>query len=114
MILLTERLDSIFKNQLQKHIKVVSKGKNVIEGKLILYRIDGFYIYLSILINGELTSFEVPYPFNAVTVNSYTTHLDYRLETLAEKDYNLLFALQAITKRRENKFYNSIIEIINS
>jgi hypothetical protein len=56
---------------------------------------------------------EIPYPFNILQKEkSQNLILDYRIETLAENDCELLYMLKSITKKRESKFYNTQIEIV--
>jgi len=115
MILLTERIEEQLKQFLQKDIQVVVKDRKLYNGKLLLYRIDGFYIQLIFApsitaLNNSPVSVEIPYPFNIIE-GAKKLSFDYRLEALAEKDFNLLFTLQSISKKRESKFYNSTLEI---
>lgn len=110
MILLTERIEKILKGCLQKQIQLSIRDRKLATGKLLLYKIDGFYIVLTFQnINGSDT-IEIPYPFNTID-ESNKILFDYRLEAMAEKDFNLLFALQSISKKRESRFYNSMLEI---
>jgi hypothetical protein len=113
MILLTERIESQLRGCFQKQIQLVVRDRKIAAGKLILFRIDGFYIVLTIQTATGCDTVEIPYPFNIIE-NSNKVGFDYRLESLSEKDYNLLFVLQSISKRRESKFYNSILEIIQT
>lgn len=111
MILLTERIEEVLKGCLQKQIQLTVRDRKVSNGKLILYRLDGFYIVLTIQgVVGTCDSVEIPYPFNIIE-NGEKIQFDYRLESLAEKDFNLLFVLQSISKKRESKFYNSLLDL---
>jgi len=110
MILLTERIEAALKNCFQKHIQINIRDKKLINGKLLLYNFDCFYIILKFQGEDGIEQIEIPYPFNAKHEGKLIT-FDYRLESLAEKDFNLLFALQSISKKRESKFYNSILSI---
>lgn len=110
MILLTERIEEALTGCLQRNVQITVKDRKIANGKLILYKIDGFYIQLTFQGATSLEHVDIPYPFN--TIKEGTKLLfDYRLESLAEKDFNLLFILQSISKKRESKFYNSLLEI---
>lgn len=110
MILLTEKIEDLLKGCLQHNIQITVKERKIVLGKLILYKIDGFYIQLSFQGSASIETVEIPYPFNTMN-NDTKVQFDYRLESLAEKDFKLLFILQSISKKRESKFYNSILEI---
>lgn len=114
MILLTERINEEFKKLFQKQITVTVRDRKLANGKLLLHRLDGFYLVL-VFVNPEdhppvPYQIEIPYPFNIITEGSKLV-LDYRLEAMSEKDFQLLFNLQSISKKRESKFYNSTLEI---
>jgi len=111
MILLTERIEEVLKGLLQKRIQLTVRDKKIGAGKLILYRIDGFYIELTIQEDVLYSVIEIPYPFNTIIQNSSITQFDYRLETLSEKDHALLASLQSMTKKRDSKFYNALVNI---
>lgn len=110
MILLTERIEDNLKGYLQRNIQVTVKDRKLHTGKLILYKIDGFYIQFTFQGTTGIEQVEIPYPFNTIKEKTKVV-FDYRLDTLAEKDFNLLFILQSISKKRESKFYNSTLEI---
>ena len=113
MILLTEKIETSLKGCFQKQVQLTVRDRKLINGKLILYRIEGFYIVLTIQTPTGCDTVEIPYPFNTMEEGSKIL-FDYRLESLSEKDFNLLFVLQSISKRRESRFYNSILEISQS
>lgn len=112
MILLNERINAYLKGCFQKNLSIVVRDKKFATGKLILFKQDGCYLQL-ILNNGvENQTIEIPYPFNIyLKPNSQSIILDYKLEALSENDYNLLYILRSITKRRESRFYNTLAEI---
>lgn len=111
MILLNERLNEYFRDCFQKNINIKVSGKPFIDGKLLLFKVDGFRIYLTISKDNEMMNIDIPYPFDIFKHDSNIITLDYRFETLAEKNYNLLFLLQSMFKRRKAKFYNTIAEL---
>lgn len=110
MILLTEKIEALLKSCLQKQIQLTVRDRKLASGKLLLYKFDGFYLVLTFHGLTGTDQVEIPYPFNTIEEGN-KIRFDYRLESLSEKDYALLFVLQSISKKRESKFYNSVLDI---
>ena len=105
-----ERIDNLIKPLLQKNVTFSFKHKNYKNGKLLLYKLSGNYMSFTLVTEKKKETFEIPFPF-AANQEKETINFDYRLETLAENDYELLLVLKSITKVKNCRFYDNVLTI---
>lgn len=107
---MTEKLDSFIKNFLQKEIIFSFKHKNFKRGRLLLYKLSGNYLSFTLINEKRKEVFEIPYPYS-IYLNNNTIVLDYTLEALSEKDFELLISLKSVNKIKNCKFYDTTLSI---
>lgn len=109
---MTDKVEQILKNLLQKSITVTVKGKTVKKGKLIIFRTIGCFVRLEILNGTKQEHVEMPFPFQ-VSNNPQSTEyfFDYRLETLADGDEIMLATLRSQVQIKESKYYDRVLTI---
>ncbi len=105
-----EKIDNLIKPLLQKNVVFCFKRKNYKTGKLLLYKVAGNYMSFTLITEKKKETFEIPFPFS-VNADNQNINFDYRLETLAENDYELLITLKSITKIKNCRFYDNILTI---
>ena len=107
---MTDKIDSLIKPLLQKEVSFCFKHKAYKSGKLLLYKLSGNYLSFIVVNEKKRETFEVPFPY-FVESNGNKVQFDYRLETLAENDFDLLIALKGVTKVKNSRFYDSVLTI---
>lgn len=107
---MTEKIDNFIKPFLQRNVIFSLKHKNYKSGKLLIYKLTGNYLSFTLITEKKKETFEVPFPFS-VELNEGKINFDYRLETLAENDYELLITLKSITKVKNCRFYDNVLTI---
>jgi len=105
-----DNLDNAIKPYFLKDIIFSLKNKTYKKGKLINFRLSGCYIAFIINTEKKRETFEVPLPFALEEKNGQIV-FDYRLETLAEQDFELLINLKSTSKIKNSKFYNTVLTI---
>ena len=105
-----DKIDHLVKPLLQRNISFSFKHKNYKSGKLILYKLSGNYMSFTLITEKKRETFEIPFPFS-INAEEQLINFDYRLETLAENDYELLLALKSITKVKNCRFYDNVLTI---
>lgn len=114
MIVITDtELENILKELLQKKLKLWINNKTWREGRLILFKQSGFYIEFIIKSKKkDRERFEIPIPFGIESwLEEDVVYFDYQLQTLANKEKNIVRMLKNIEPTGKNKFYDSILEI---
>ena len=107
---MTEKLDILLKPCLLKTLSFNLKKKSYKKGKLLFYKLCGNYLTFTLITEKKKETFEIPFPYS-VSENNGNVILDYRLETLAESDFELLIALRSVTKVKNCKFYDTTLTI---
>lgn len=107
---MTEKIDIFLKTFLQKEIVFSFKHKNYKKGRLLLYKLSGNYLSFTLINEKRKEVFEIPYPYSVYSNNSVVV-LDYTLEALSEKDFELLISLKSINKIKNCKFYDTTLTI---
>jgi hypothetical protein len=107
---MTEKIDNLIKPYLQKNIAFTFKHKTYKSGKLLLYKLSGNYLSFVIVNEKKKETFEIPFPYS-VEGDLSKLQFDYRLDTLAENDFELLIALRGVTKVKNSRFYDSVLTI---
>ena len=107
---MTEKIDIFLKAFLQKEVIFSFKHKNYKKGRLLLYKLSGNYLSFTLINEKRKEVFEVPYPYSVYS-NSNIVVLDYTLEALSEKDFELLISLKSINKVKNCKFYDTTLTI---
>jgi len=105
-----EKVDNLIKPLLQRNVIFSFKHKNYKTGKLLLYKVAGNYMSFTLITEKKKETFEIPFPFS-VNSTEQSISFDYRLETLAENDYELLITLKSITKVKNCRFYDNVLTI---
>jgi len=103
-----EKVDAVIKPFLQKDVTFGFKHKNYKKGKLLLYKLSGNYLSFTVITEKKKETFEIPFPFSVKTTGN-TVIFDYTLESLSEKDFELLIALKSINKIKNSKFYDTTL-----
>lgn len=103
-------LDNFIKPYFLKDVVFTLKNKTYKKGKLVNFKISGCYVSFILNTEKKKESFEIPFPF-AVTEKDNQITFDYKLETLAEQDFELLINLKSTTKVKNSKFYNAVLTI---
>jgi hypothetical protein len=107
---MTEKIDNLIKPFLQREVAFNFKHKTYKSGKLLLYKLSGNYLSFIVVNEKKKETFEIPFPYAAEGTNDKVI-FDYRLETLAENDYDLLLAIKGVTKVKNSRFYDSVLTI---
>ena len=107
---MTDKIDTLIKPFLQKEVIFSFKHKNYKSGKLLLYKLSGNYLSFIVVNEKKRETFEIPFPYSAEG-NTSKVNFDYRLNTLAENDFELLIALRGVTKIKNSRFYDSVLTI---
>lgn len=107
---MTEKIDHYIKPLLQKDIIFAFKHKTYKRGRLFLYKLSGNYLSFTLINEKKKETFEIPYPYSVQAENTHVK-FDYTLESLAEKDFDLLIALKSINKIKNCKFYDTVLYI---
>jgi hypothetical protein len=107
---MTDQIDNLIKPYLLKEVTFNFKHKTYKSGKLLLYKLSGNYLSFILVNEKKRETFEVPFPYSAYNENS-KVHFDYRLDTLAENDYELLLTLKGVNKVKNSRFYDSVLTI---
>lgn len=108
-----EHIERQLQHLLQRKLKFTVNGKVLRRGRLIIYRIKDFYITFTLINSrGEKKHYELPYPF-AIRNSANKTELDYTLECLSAGNKTLFYKLKVLTKKKKNKLYDSILNIID-
>jgi len=107
---MTDNIDNLLKPLLQKEVTFNFKHKTYKSGKLLLYKLSGNYLSFMLVNEKKKETFEIPFPYSAEE-NKGKVNFDYRLETLAENDFDLLIALKGVTKVKNSRFYDSVLTI---
>lgn len=105
-----DKIDNLLKPFLQKNVVFSTKNKNYKNGKLLLYKLSGNYLSFIVVNDKKRETFEIPFPYAADITNNKII-FDYRLDTLAENDYELLITLRGVSKVKNSKFYDSVLTI---
>jgi len=105
-----DNLDNAIKPYFLKDVIFSLKNKTYKKGKLINFRLSGCYISFIVNTEKKRETFEIPFPFALEEKNNQIV-FDYRLETLAEQDFELLINLKSTSKVKNSKFYNSVLTI---
>jgi len=105
-------LDEILPDNFQKNIKI-SVGENVVcSGRLILFKHKTYYYQLLISKEkGKKVNVLIPYPFAVELRDDNSILFDYRNETLAEGDKNIINSINRMRKPSKSIFYNSIAKL---
>ena len=107
---MTDIIDTLLKPLLQRDIIFSFKQKNYKSGKLLLYKLSGNYMSFIVVNEKKRETFEIPFPYSAYLEKS-KVHFDYKLETLAENDFDLLIVLKGVNKIKNSRFYDSVLTI---
>lgn len=108
-MIIIEHVDKILSTMLQHNLSFELENKQIRKGKLILYAIKDFHLHL--MLQGdknEIKQFIVPFPFNIRKTDS-GIELDYTLDTLANNNSDLLLKLKTLTRKKNTRFFNAII-----
>ena len=107
---MTENIDNVIKPLLQKEVVFGFKHKIYKKGRLLLYKLTSNYLSFTLTTEKKRETFEIPFPFSVKTTETAVL-FDYTLESLSEKDYELLIALKSVNKIKNSKFYDTILHI---
>lgn len=107
---MTDKVEQILKSLLQKHITISVKGKTVKKGQLLIFRPVGCFIRLETLNGIKREHVEIPFPFETFGTND-NFQFDYRLDTLADGDEEVLALLRKQVQVKESKFYDRVLTI---
>ena len=107
---MTDKIDNLIKPLLQREVTFNFKHKTYKSGKLLLYKLSGNYLSFILVNEKKRETFEIPFPYSAFEEEN-KVFFDYRLETLAENDFDLLIALKGVTKVKNSRFYDSVLTI---
>ena len=107
---MTDKIDNLMKPFLQREVSFNFKHKTYKSGKLLLYKLSGNYMSFILVNEKKRETFEIPFPY-AVEGDLNKINFDYKLETLAENDFDLLIALKGVTKVKNSRFYESVMTI---
>ena len=107
---MTEKIDTLLKPLLQKEVTFSFKHKIYKSGRLLIYKLSGNYLSFILVNDKKRETFEIPFPYSAEEEKGKVS-FDYRLETLAENDFNLLLTLKGVTKVKNSRFYDSVLTI---
>jgi len=105
-----DKIDAALKPFLQKDVIFTFKHKNYKKGKFLLYKLSSNYLSFTVITEKKKETFEIPYPFSVKTTET-TVLFDYTLESLSEKDFELLIALKSVNKVKNSKFYDTILHL---
>ncbi len=105
-----DKIDTALKPFLQKDVIFAFKHKNYKKGKFLLYKLSSNYLSFTVITEKKKETFEIPYPFSVKTTET-TVLFDYTLESLSEKDFELLIALKSVNKVKNSKFYDTILHL---
>jgi len=107
---MTDKIDALLKPLLQRDVAFSFKQKNYKSGKLLLYKLSGNYLSFILVNEKKRETFEIPFPYSAYLEKS-KVYFDYKLDTLAENDYELLLTLKGVNKIKNSRFYDSVMTI---
>lgn len=105
--------EQAFADLLQRNVRIRLGDKNLRYGRLVHYK-RVHYVYQLTFINakGNRETLELPIPF---TVEQHKgenlIYFDYRNDTLAQNDLDLLIKIKKIKSSNASIFYNKIVEI---
>jgi len=106
-------LEETFKQLLQKYIILRVKGRYWREGRLILFKQNGFFIEL--ILNSKKKTrerFEIPIPFGQRFESEERVIFDYRITTLSGgNQVKLIDDIKSLKVLGKNKFYDTLLEI---
>jgi hypothetical protein len=104
-------IEEQFKYFLQRHIIFSIDGKIIKEGKLMLFNKKDYYLILYIKNNNqEQKKYEIPYPFSSRMDNNRLV-LDYKLESISNKDVELYYRLASLNQTTNSKFFNTTVSV---
>lgn len=105
-------LDEILPDNFQKNIKISVENNVIYFGRLILFKHKTFYYQLLISKEkGKKTNVLLPYPFAVEICDDGSILFDYRNETLAEGDKNIINSINRMRKPSKSVFYNNIAKL---
>jgi len=107
---MTDKIDTLLKPLLQRDVVFSFKQKNYKSGKLLLYKLSGNYLSFILVNEKKRETFEIPFPYSAYFEKN-KVYFDYKLETLAENDFDLLITLKGVNKIKNSRFYDSVMTI---
>lgn len=108
-MIIIEHVDKLLSSMLQYNLSFELEGKQIRKGKLILYAIKDFHLHLMLQIDkDEIKQFIVPFPFNICRTPD-GINLDYTLDTLANNNSDLLLKLKTLTRKKNTRFFNAVI-----
>ena len=106
------RLETLFKDILQKDVRILLKDRVLREGKFILFRQTNFCFELILMTGKKMNKFLLPIPYSIEHWNGDDVFfLDYRNRTLVKDNQYVLEYLKKVKIRNPSKYYNSIIEV---
>lgn len=108
--MITEQIDNILKQQLQKRIALTVRGRVIKRGMLWRFGYVSNYIEFDFLTPDGRDKVEIPIPY-AIDTKTGIALFDYRFSTLADGDPETLSLLRAQTQVKDSKFYDSILTI---
>lgn len=108
--MIAEQLEKSINRFLQQKINFSINGKNIKNGKLILFCIKDFYLVFTLNIQHSKKVFEIPYPYNFTTSENKIV-LNYTLDTFCRKVTDIENYAKLMLPRKPNKFYNTYAEI---
>jgi hypothetical protein len=106
------KLEELFKDILQKDVRILLKDRVLREGKFILFRQTNFCFELILMTGKKMNKFLLPIPYSIEHCSGDSVFfLDYRNRTLVKDSQYVLDYLKKVKIRNPSKYYNSIIEV---
>jgi|LakMenEpi03Aug12_release.lakeMendotaPanAssembly.Ray.scaffolds.fasta_scaffold703186_2 hypothetical protein len=106
-------IEQAFINFLQKDLIFSVDGRNVKEGKLILFCKNDYYISFTLKTTSESKKkYEIPYPFSFKMGDGYII-LSYEIDKMSDGQNELFYKLLSLNKKTNAKIYNNKMVIFD-
>ena len=110
---LDNKIEELLPSYFQSKIKIVLEGKDVVTGRLILYTMRGFnFVLIMKTESGRTVKIVFPRPFSCTKYDGKIV-CDYRYETLACGNREMLKKMRHMKSYGESKYLNKVAEIIH-
>lgn len=103
-------LEHILQTFLQKHIRLILNDKCFKSGRLLLYKINDYYIQLILRVGTSNKTIEIPYPFNCLCKDN-TLQFVYKHASLHKNKLHTKELLQTVKPFKKSKYYDNVLTI---
>ena len=108
--MISEIIEKYFHDFLLSKVTFEINNKTIKKGKLILIAIKDFHIFFKMQSDaGDAKQFIIPMPYNIIRDSNNCLRFDYTIECLSQNDKNLFFKLKTTSRKKNTRFYDTIL-----